>query len=134
MSAYGLVLLFASNQAILLVDSPYPPFGVVTTSFMGLASYLVLVGIYSSAISIAQDSRIRQDIRRFAEKESRLLDSIGTAQMEQEIQQRVITFTKQNQDRMAEESGIHSSLTEDDVKVYLEHVIKEVRKNHNKKP
>src|SRR5205823_6088154 len=48
MSAYGLVLLFASNQAILLVDSPYPPFGLVTISFMGLTSYLVLVGIYSS--------------------------------------------------------------------------------------
>jgi hypothetical protein len=133
MSAYGLILLFASNQAILLVDSPYPPFGLVTTSFMGIASYLVLVGIYSSAISIAQDSRIRQYIRRFAEKESGLLDSIGTAQMEQEIQQRVITLTKQNQDKMAQESGVYSSLTEDDVKMYLEQVIREVRKNHNKK-
>jgi hypothetical protein len=134
MSAYSLVLLFASNQAILLVDSPYPPFGLVTTSFMGLASYLVMVGIYSSAISISQDSTLRQHIRKFAEKESRLLDSIGTAQMEQEIQQMVIRFTKQNQGKMAEESGVSSSLTEDDVKVYLEQVIKEVRKNHNKKP
>jgi hypothetical protein len=35
---------------------------------------------------------------------------------------------------MAEESGVYSSLTEDDVKVYLKQVIKEVRKNHNKKP
>jgi hypothetical protein len=134
MSAYSLVLLFASNQAILLVDSPYPPFGLVTTSFMGLASYLVMVGIYSSAISLSQDSTLRQHIRKYAEKESRLLDSIGTAQMEQEIQQMVIRFTKQNQDKMAEESGVYSSLTEDDVKVYLEQVIKEVRKNHNKKP
>jgi hypothetical protein len=134
MSAYSLVLLFASNQAILLVDSPYPPFGLVTTSFMGLASYLVMVGIYSSAISLSQDSTLRQHIRKYAEKESRLLDSIGTAQMEQEIQQMVIRFTKQNQDKMAEESGVYSSLTEDDVKVYLEQVIKEVRENHNKKP
>jgi DNA-binding protein Fis len=134
MSAYSLVLLFASNQAILLVDSPYPPFGLVTTSFMGLASYLVMVGIYSSAICLSQDSTLRQHIRKFAEKESRLLDSIGTAQMEQEIQQMVIKFTKQNQDKMAEKSGVYSSLTEDDVKVYLEQVIKEVRKNHNKKP
>jgi hypothetical protein len=46
----------------------------------------------------------------------------------------VIRFTKQNQDKMAEESGVYSSLTEDDVKVYLEQVIKEVRNNHNKKP
>jgi DNA-binding protein Fis len=106
----------------------------MTTSFMGLASYLVMVGIYSSSICLSQDSTLRQHIRKFAEKESRLLDSIGIAQMEQEIQQMVIKFTKQNQDKMAEESGVYSSLTEDDVKVYLEQVIKEVRKNHNKKP
>jgi hypothetical protein len=30
-------------------------------------------------------------------------------------------------------SGVESSLTEDDAKMYLEQVIKEVRKNHNKK-
>src|SRR5215831_11956583 len=40
-SAYGLVLIFVSNEASVLVSAPYPPFGVV--SFMGLPSYLVLV-------------------------------------------------------------------------------------------
>lgn len=61
-------------------------------------------------------------------KESRLLDSIGTAQMEDEIQKKVITFTKRNQDRMAEETGIQSSLSEEDVKEYLQQVIREVKK------
>ena len=57
---------------------------------MGLASYLVLIGIYSSAISISEDSRLRSSIRNFAIKEANLLDSIGTAHMEQEIQKKVI--------------------------------------------
>ena len=48
--------------------------------------------------------------------------------MEQEIQKRVITITKQNQDRMAEESGIQSSLTEEDMKSYLQEVIEEIQK------
>jgi hypothetical protein len=48
--------------------------------------------------------------------------------MEQEIQRRVLTLTKQNQNRMAEETGIQSSLTDDDVKEYLEQVIEEVKK------
>jgi hypothetical protein len=61
-------------------------------------------------------------------KESRLLDSIGTAHMEQEIQKKVIDFTKRNQDRMAEATGIQSSLSEEDVKEYLQQVIREVRK------
>lgn len=125
-SGIGLVLLFVSNQAIVFVDEPYPPFGFASVSFMGLASYLVLIGIYSSAISISEDSRLRSSIRDFAMKEANLLDSIGSAHMEQEIQKRVITITKQNQDRMTEESGIQSSLTEEDMKEYLQQVIKEI--------
>jgi hypothetical protein len=40
----------------------------------------------------------------------------------------VIALTKQNEDRMIEETGIQSSLTEEDMKQYLEQVIKEVKK------
>jgi hypothetical protein len=126
-SAFGLVLLFTSNQATVLLGSTFPPFGLATASFVGLSSYLMLVGIYSSATSVSEDSNLRRSIRNFAIKESTLLDSIGTAQMEQDIQRRVIGFTKLYQDRMAEETGIQSSLTEDDIKQYLEQVIREVK-------
>jgi hypothetical protein len=130
-SAYGLVLMFISNQAVLLVNIFYPPFGIVTISLMGLSSYLLLLGVYSSAISVSEDSKLRQSIREFTLAEPKLLDSIGTAHMEQEIEKRVLALTKQNQDRMAEETGIQSSLTDDDVKEYLEQVIKEVKKRRD---
>ena len=48
--------------------------------------------------------------------------------MEQEKQKRVLTFTKRNQERMAEETWIQCSLTDEDVKDYLEQVIREVKK------
>jgi len=127
-SAYGMMLLFSSNQASGLVLVPYPPFGLVTVTFFGLASYLVLIGIYSSAISVAEDSELRRSIRSFAIKESKLLDSIGMAQMEQQIQNKVLEFTKLNQERLVEESGIQSSLSEEDMKLYLQQVIEEVKK------
>jgi hypothetical protein len=130
-SAYGMVLLFSSNQVSGLVLAPYPPFGLTTVSFFGLASFLIFIGIYSSAISVAEDSSLRQTIRSVAMKESRLLDSIGTAQMEQEIQAKVITLTRRNQDKMTEESGIESSLTEEDMKEYLKQVIVEVKKHRD---
>ena len=130
-SAYGMVLLFISNQAILLVIVPYPPFGLATISLIGLSSYLILIGIYSSATSVAQDSKLRVSIRKSVEQQSKLLDTIGTAQMEQEIQRRVIIMTRSNQDRMTEETGIHSSLNEDDVKEYLEQVLTEVKERKN---
>lgn len=126
-SAYGMMLLFSSNQASSLTLIPYPPFGLVTVSFFGLAAFLVFVGIYSSALSVAQDSKLRKSIRGFAIDETRLLDSIGTAHMEREIEDKVIGFTKRNQDNMAKETGVQSSLTEDDIKKYLEEVIREVQ-------
>jgi hypothetical protein len=126
-SAYGLVLLFTSNQASVLVTGPYPPLGLATASFLGLSSYLVLVGIYSSAISVSEDSRLRQSIRDFAIKEAKLLDSIGLAQMEQELTNRVLSFAKVHSNRMEEETAIEPSIREDDLKQYLEQVIREVK-------
>jgi hypothetical protein len=93
----------------------------------------MLVGIYSSAISVSEDSKLRQSIKNFAIREPRLLDSIGTAQMEREIEKRIIALAKRNQDIMAEETGIQSSLTEEDMKKYLGQVIAEVQKDANDK-
>jgi hypothetical protein len=128
LAAVGFVLLFVSDQAPVLVNGPYPPLGLASISFIGLASYMILIGIYSSAISVSEDSKLRQTIRSLTAKDPKLLESIGTAHMVQEIQKRVIILTKQNQDRMAEESGIQSSLTEEDMKSYLQEVIKEIQK------
>jgi hypothetical protein len=87
------------------------------------------MGIYSSAISVSQDVKLRQSIRKFAMKESRLLDSIGIAQMEQEIESRVIAMTIKSQDIMTEESGVYSSLNEAEVKQYLDIVLQEIKES-----
>ena len=77
-SAYGMTLLFAADQPISLILIPYPPFGLVSICFMVMATYLVYLGIYSSALSVAEDSRLRRSIRNIALKESQFLDVIGT--------------------------------------------------------
>jgi ABC-type multidrug transport system fused ATPase/permease subunit len=130
-SAYGFMLFFISNQAaIVLPVISYPPFGLATTLFTGLSSYFIMVGIYSSAISISEDSELRRSIRKFAIKESKLLDSIGFAHMEQEIQKRALKLAKVQEETMKEQTGIGSSLDEDDMKDYLKEVINEVKKHH----
>jgi len=95
-SAYGLVLLFTSNQAIVLVNFDFPPFGLATISFVGLSSYLILVGIYSSAISISQDAKLRQTIKKMTVEESKLLDSIASAEVEKQIVNNVLSTIKAN--------------------------------------
>lgn len=128
-AAFGFLLLFTSNQAIVLVDVPYPPLGTVTVSYVNLSSYLILLGIYSCAISVAQDSSLRQSIRNIAIQKTKLLDSIGSAHMELALTRQALNLTKKFSDRMAEESGVQSSLDEQDVKEYLNTVLNELNKS-----
>jgi hypothetical protein len=48
--------------------------------------------------------------------------------MEQEIERRVISMTKENEDILANETGVEPSLSEAEVKEYLREVLKEVKK------
>jgi hypothetical protein len=130
-SAYGLVLLFTSNQAIVLVNFDYPPFGLATVSFVGLSSYLILVGIYSSAISISQDAKLRQTIKKMAVAESKLLDSIASAEVEKQIVHNVLSTIKANQESIEYEIGVETSMDEKDVVSYLQEVIKETARTKN---
>ena len=64
-----------------------------------------------------------------------ILDAIGTAEMEQEIQKKVLTFSKKTKYLLEDETGISSSVDEDDVKRYLEEVLivlKGEKNNDNK--
>jgi hypothetical protein len=126
MSSLGVAALFITLAANIAQGS-FPPFGTVSYSLIGLASYLFTAGIYSSAISVSEDVKLRQTIRRSAMDESKLIDSITSANIEQEIQKKVMLMAKSQHSRMLQESGIRSSLEEDDIKRYIEQVLKEIK-------
>jgi hypothetical protein len=125
-AAYGLLLFYVAGSAA-VSQAAYPPFGLASVAFTGLSCYLIYTGLYSSVISVSQDAELRQSIRKSALKEVKFLESMGTAQMEQELQKRVLTIAKENSDSMAEETGVQPSLSEDEMKQYLEEVIKEIK-------
>ena len=55
----GFLLLLVSYEAQALITAPFPPLGLLSGSYFGLASYLIFIGLYSSAVSISQDYRLR---------------------------------------------------------------------------
>jgi hypothetical protein len=132
-SAYGMMLLFTVNQPTGLTLTPYPPFGLTSICFMVLAAYLVFLGVYSSATSVSEDSRLRQSIRKIALRESQFLDAIGTAQMEQELQRRVIAIYGNTKNSMLNETGISSSVDENDIKSCLQGILEEVKVEKRRK-
>jgi len=129
----GLMLFFISIQAATIDIIPYPPFGLPTALFAGLSSYLIIVGIYSSAMSLSQDMTLRQAIRSLALQETKLIESIAIAQIEQQIQNKVMTTLKKYKSKMYQETGVQSSLGEEDMKQYLDKVLKEMEKKNTEK-
>ncbi|MGA8105178.1 MAG: hypothetical protein WB815_00890, partial [Nitrososphaeraceae archaeon] len=125
MAAYGFLLFYIAGSAT-ASQAAYPPYGLASVSFIGLSCYLIYSGLYSSAITVSQDISLRHSIRKSVTEQSKLLDSIGTAQMEQELQSRVLTIAEKLSDKMEEETGVEPSMTVDDVKEQIEMVRKEI--------
>jgi hypothetical protein len=131
LTAYGFVLFFTAASATIL-QAPYPPYGLVNVSVVSLSLFLILSGLHYSAVSLAQDVNLRNSIKRSAIKEFKVLDSIGTAQMQQEVEKKVLTTVKHNLDTLTKDSGINPSLSEDEIKYYMEEALNELKKTRPK--
>ena len=114
-----------------LIQTPYPPFGLVTTAFFGLAAFLFLIGVYSSAISVSQDRNIRMYIKNYA-KQLTFLSGIGSSEMEKEMQKivkNVMTEVEEMTQTLENTTGIESSFQEQDIKEYVKIAIQGLEVN-----
>jgi len=93
-TGYGFLLLSSANQSTSLVLAPYPPFGVSTIAILIIGSYLVMIGIYTSATLVSKSSLLRKSIYKIA-KESKLLENIGKAEMEKEVNNTVTKILRE---------------------------------------
>jgi len=126
-SGIGLLLLLISYRPQEIITGPFPPFGLLSASFMGLSSYLVFFGIYSSAISVSQDSKLRASIRKSVEAEVNFIGNIGSAEMTNTVTERVLRTVKAVSEKIPRDTGISTSLTDVEIKDYVAEVINETK-------
>jgi hypothetical protein len=124
----GLGFMMFSNTSISAVfQTPYPPYGIASLSSLPLSMFMIVVGLSYSAISVAQDQTLRQIVRKNA-KNMKFLESIGRAQMEQEMKSSVMQIFQTNAETLAEQSsGVQPSLSEEEIQQYLDQVIEQLR-------
>ncbi len=84
-SAIGIAILYGSIEIDTLLFATYPPFGVVTVSFMPMGSYMLFTGILLSARLVAQDKELRMEFYRSAMSQMSLLKTIGVSEMEKQL-------------------------------------------------
>ena len=129
-SLIGMMLLFSSKDINTLILPSYPPVGIVAISFMGLASYLLLVGIYSIATIAARDITLRKYLNKKVENDITLLNNIAFSENESEIQKNVkslLYYSSQWQ-----ENNTRQEMNQQEIKEIVDDVISEVKENTRK--
>jgi len=126
-SLFGMMFLFGSKDISALIVPSYPPVGIVAISYMGLASYLLLVGIYSSATIAARDITLRKYLSKMVGNDTSLLRNIAFSEKESEIEKNVkslMTYSSEWQ-----ESNKRFEIDQHELKDIIEDVISEVKAN-----
>jgi hypothetical protein len=124
-AAYGFILFYIAGSAM-ASQAAYPPYGIVSISFIGLSCYLIYVGLYSSAVTVSQDTSLRLSIRESLTDQAKFLDSMGSAHMEQELQSTILNIAKKHANVLTEKTGVEASMTDNDIKEYMEMVLNEI--------
>jgi hypothetical protein len=137
-SGIGMAILFGSIEIDTLLYATYPPFGLVTVSFIPMGSYLVLTGITLSAALLARDKELRGEFYRSAMSQLSLLKTIGVTEMENQLIKSYKSLDKQTRSLDTKETrfekdnirevlhGLVDELDKDDVREILHDVLSDV--------
>jgi hypothetical protein len=128
-SSIGIVLLFSSMQPGMPFYATYPPFGLVTLLFLGLSSYMLLVGMLGIAANVSRDTELRREIYKGLELNSDMLKKMGMAEMQRELERRILPMA--NKIKLSEEMRDRiRDPSEEEVKIIINDVLNEI---HNMK-
>jgi hypothetical protein len=126
LTGIGIMFLFSSKDISTLIISSYPPLGAVSIAFMGLASYMVYLGIYSAASLTARDKKLRRDLRDKVENNVMLLRSIASSQDHIDIENKIKPLM--NLSAQWQEENEQHDMTQEEIREIAKDVISEVKR------
>jgi hypothetical protein len=132
LTGIGIMFLFGSKDISTLIISSYPPLGAVSIAFMGLASYMVYLGIYSAAGLTARDRKLRRDLRDKVENNTMLLKSIASSQDQIDIEKNVKQLM--NISTQWQKENEQQDMTQEEIREIAKDVIIEVEKIQKRSP
>ena len=102
----------------------YPPFGLVTITFLGLSSFLLFFRMLGCAAYVSRDNELRKEIFKDKDSISSMLRNMGYAEMERELENRIIPLSSRL--NLTEDMRIHTDLSQEDLKLTIEEVLTEI--------
>lgn len=114
---WGFLLIFAADESGLQTLAPYPPFGIASLSVLILGAFMMLLGVYNSALLAGTNYKLRSAIRKQA-LESSLLGVVGEAEMQKEVEKTVKKIT-QRKNQLEKDTQQHIEFDEKELRNYL---------------
>jgi hypothetical protein len=137
MSVFGTILFLITNNPtnhiIDWVHVPYPPYADVVWSFIGFAAYLYSFGLFFSAIAISQDTSLRKSLKKLAMEEAEMLKGLGSTRMQEELEKKVAKISKEQEERLMEQTGIQHEVSDEEMKQYAKEVARQLQELSQKK-
>jgi hypothetical protein len=133
---FGLLLVLTSTQQTPFPRFLFPPFGLITILFIGLAIYLLFMGFYSASLHISRDMSL---IRNFADRihQYGFFRNIAKSQLEQEIQGIITKVLLNNELSLMPKEKRHQELEKEEIEKLFQIVKREIQhkvsNNRNKK-
>jgi hypothetical protein len=128
MAGFGLIILFGANASSLIIVTPYPPWGIISTTFLITGSYSLIVGLDSAAFYIATDSSLRRIIAKSSQKEYDFLQSLGSTEAERIVTNKIDNISKQVYNKIQYDNLFMISSEPSNVQEYIKVALSEVWK------
>lgn len=106
--------------------TPYPPWGLLSSTFLITGSYALIIGLDSAALYIATDSSLRRIIEKSPQKDHDILRSLGTAKTQDIVVDRIDNISKEVYKEIQSDNLLKASSEPTNVQEYIDQVLGEM--------
>lgn len=126
LTGIALVLIFGANASSVIIMTPYPPWGLLSSTFLITGSYALIIGLDSAALYIATDSSLRRIIEKSPQKDHDILRSLGTAKTQDIVVDRIDNISKEVYKEIQSDNLLKASSEPTNVQEYIDQVLGEM--------
>jgi hypothetical protein len=128
MIGIGLIILLGANASSLIILTSYPPWGVISMTFLITGSYSLIIGLDSAALYLATDSSLRRIIAKSSRKDYDILKSLGQSEAERIVTDKIENISSQVYKEIQSDNLFAISSEPTNVREYINEVFEEVWK------
>jgi hypothetical protein len=106
--------------------TPYPPWGVLSMSFLIIGSYSLIIGLDSAGLYIATDSSLRRIIAKSPQKDFDILKSLGHVKTQDIVTNKIDNISKQVYNEIQYDNLFTIASEPANVREYIDEALREI--------